>query len=72
MRPRADADILASAERPATITDLAAEIRASGHDFDSFQRTVGIDRSLLDSLVYRELLGLSARKVLREFGGVGR
>lgn len=45
--------VLDAAERPETLTDLAADIVAAGHDFDSFQRTVGIDRSMLDSLVMR-------------------
>jgi hypothetical protein len=44
---------LSAAERPASVTDLAAEIRGAGHDFDSFQRTVGIDRTMLDSLIAR-------------------
>jgi hypothetical protein len=41
------------AERPESLTNLADEIRASGHDFDSFQRQIGIDRSMLDSLIAR-------------------
>jgi hypothetical protein len=45
--------VLDAAERPETLTDLAADIVAAGHDFDSFQRSVGIDRSMLDSLVMR-------------------
>jgi len=45
--------LLDAAERPAKIADLGADIRASGHDFESFQRTVGIDRSILDCLVDR-------------------
>lgn len=44
---------LDAAERPETLTDLAADIVAAGHDFDSFQRTVGIDRSMLDCLIMR-------------------
>jgi len=45
--------MLDAAERPEPLTDLAADIRASGHDFDSFQRFLGIDRSILDSLIAR-------------------
>lgn len=45
--------MLDAAERPETLTDLAADIRAAGHDFDSFQRAVGIDRSILDCLIAR-------------------
>ena len=45
--------LLDAAERPAKIADLATDIRASGHDFESFQRAVGIDRSMLDSLIDR-------------------
>lgn len=45
--------VLDAAERPETLTDLADDIVAAGHDFDSFQRSVGIDRSILDSLVMR-------------------
>ncbi len=45
--------MLDAAERPESIIDLAADIRAAGHDFDSFQRFLGIDRSMLDSLITR-------------------
>jgi nucleotide-binding universal stress UspA family protein len=45
--------VLDAAERPETLTDLAADMIAAGHDFESFQRSVGIDRSILDSLVMR-------------------
>jgi hypothetical protein len=45
--------VLDAAERPETLTDLAADILAAGHDFNSFQRLVGIDRSMLDSLRMR-------------------
>ena len=33
--------MLDAAERPAALTDLAADIRAAGHDLNSFQRAVG-------------------------------
>jgi hypothetical protein len=45
--------LLDAAERPAKIVDLAADIHASGHDFDSFQRTVGIDGMMLDCVIAR-------------------
>jgi hypothetical protein len=45
--------VLDAAERPEALTDLGADIVAAGHDFESFQRSVGIDRSMLDSLVMR-------------------
>jgi hypothetical protein len=45
--------MLDAAERPDMLTDLAADIRAAGHDLDSFQRAVGIDRSILDCLIAR-------------------
>jgi hypothetical protein len=45
--------VLDAAERPELLTDLAADIRAAGHDFESFERSVGIDRSILDSLIAR-------------------
>jgi hypothetical protein len=45
--------MLDAAERQAALTDLAADIRAAGHDLDSFQRAVGIDRSMLDCLIVR-------------------
>jgi len=41
------------AERQESVTDLSADIRATGHDFDSFEQSVGIDRSILDSLIAR-------------------
>jgi len=45
--------LLDEGKRPAAIEDLAADIVAAGHDFDSFQRAVGIDRSMLTSLIER-------------------
>lgn len=45
--------LLDAGERPEQLKDLSADIRAAGHDHDTFQRTIGIDRSLLDSLVAR-------------------
>jgi hypothetical protein len=45
--------MLDEAERPKLLTDMAADIQRVGHDMESFQRSVGIDRSLLDSLVAR-------------------
>lgn len=45
--------IMDAAERAPELVDLAADIRAAGHDFESFQRAVGIDGSILDSLIGR-------------------
>ena len=45
--------LLDEADRTAPLTDLAHGIRAAGHDFASFERTVGIDRSILDCLISR-------------------
>jgi hypothetical protein len=45
--------LLDEADRAAPLTDLAHDIRAAGHDFASFERTVGIDRSILDCLISR-------------------
>jgi hypothetical protein len=45
--------LLDDAERPTALTDLAADIGAAGHDLDSFQRAIGIDRSILDCLIAR-------------------
>jgi hypothetical protein len=45
--------MLDAAERPEVLTDLATDIRAAGHDLDTFQRAVGIDRSILDCLIAR-------------------
>lgn len=39
--------------RAEPLTDLSAAIRAAGHDFESFERAIGIDRSMLDSLIMR-------------------
>ena len=43
--------LLDAAERPEKLTDLAADIRAAGHDLETFQRIVGIDRSMLDTII---------------------
>ena len=45
--------LLDEAERSDSMQDLGAEIEAAGHDLDSFQRTVGIDRSILTCLMER-------------------
>ena len=45
--------IMDAEERPKKLVDLAADIRAAGYDFQSFQRTVNIDRSILDCLIDR-------------------
>lgn len=45
--------IMDAAERAPELIDLATDIRAAGHDFESFQRAVGIDRSILDGLISR-------------------
>jgi hypothetical protein len=45
--------ILDDAEQQHPIIDLLAEIKAAGQDFDSFQRQIGIDRSLLTCLADR-------------------
>lgn len=45
--------LMDAAERPAKLVDLAADIRGAGHDFDSFERAVGIDRLILDCLIAR-------------------
>jgi hypothetical protein len=45
--------MLDQAARPDSLSDLAADIQAAGHDLGSFQRAVGIDRSMLDSLIAR-------------------
>jgi hypothetical protein len=39
--------------RPQTIQDLSAEIVAAGHSLESFQRTLGIDDSIMLSLAER-------------------
>jgi hypothetical protein len=43
--------LMDEAERPAKLVDLAVDIRAAGHDFETYQRAVGIDRSILDGLI---------------------
>jgi hypothetical protein len=42
--------ILDEADRPQTIQDLSADIAAAGHTPESFQRTLGIDHSILACL----------------------
>ncbi|MCY4497245.1 MAG: hypothetical protein OXC14_08165 [Rhodospirillaceae bacterium] len=45
--------LLDEAERSDSMQDLGVEIKAAGHDLDSFQRAVGIDRSILTCLMER-------------------
>lgn len=45
--------MLDAGEQPSALTDLAAEIHDTGKDLDAFQRQLGIDRSILDSLIKR-------------------
>jgi len=45
--------IMDAEERPKQLVDLAVDIRAAGYDFQSFQRTINIDRSILDCLIDR-------------------
>lgn len=45
--------MLDTEERSVSLIDLAVDIRATGYDFDTFQRIVGIDRSILDCLIAR-------------------
>lgn len=45
--------MLDAGEKSSALTDLAAEIHDAGNDLDSFQRQLGIDRSILDSLIKR-------------------
>jgi hypothetical protein len=45
--------LLDEGKRPAAIENLATDIVAAGHDLDSFQRAVGIDRSMLTALIER-------------------
>ena len=45
--------LLDQAERSDSMQDLGAEIKAAGHDLDSFQRSVGVDRSILTCLMER-------------------
>jgi len=48
--------MLDAEERPASLTDLASDIRAAGYDFDAFQGAIGVDRSILDCLIARLVL----------------
>lgn len=45
--------LLDEAERPQTMQDISAEITAAGYSVESFQRTLGIDHSILTSLAER-------------------
>jgi len=45
--------MLEEAERSAELTDLVADMGKVGHDLNSFQRAIGLDRTLVDSLVSR-------------------
>jgi hypothetical protein len=45
--------LLDKAERHTSMKDLLADIKSAGHDFESFQRAVGIDRSMLTCLAER-------------------
>jgi hypothetical protein len=45
--------MLDEAERSAELSDLVADMSKVGHDLDSFQRAIGLDRTLVDSLVSR-------------------
>ncbi|WP_028133521.1 hypothetical protein [Bradyrhizobium japonicum] len=45
--------LLDEADRQQTIHDLSAEITRAGHSLESFQRTLGIDQSILASLAAR-------------------
>ena len=45
--------LLDAAERSDWVQDLGTEITSAGHDLDSFQRAVGVDRSILTCLMAR-------------------
>jgi len=45
--------IMDEEKQTSPLTDLLMDIKAAGHDLDSFQRQVGIDRSLLTCLANR-------------------
>lgn len=45
--------LLDEGERTQSLNDLVADIKAAGHDLDSFQQAVGIDRSVLTCLSER-------------------
>jgi hypothetical protein len=45
--------LIDEADRQQAIQDLSAEIASAGHSLDSFQRALGIDYSILTSLVAR-------------------
>jgi len=45
--------LLDQPQRSAAINDLTADIAAAGHSLDSFQRAVGIDRTILSCLAGR-------------------
>lgn len=48
------------------LTDLMTEINSSGHDFESFQRTVGIDRSILSCLAAHLITPATIPRRLKE------
>lgn len=41
------------AKRPPSVKDLLTDIQAAGHDLESFQRAVGIDRAMMTCLAER-------------------
>ncbi len=45
--------LLDAADRAAPLTDLTSAIEAAGYDFSAFESRIGIDRSILDSLIAR-------------------
>jgi hypothetical protein len=45
--------LLDAADRPQVIQDLTTEITAAGHDLTSFERAIGVDRSILTCLIGR-------------------
>jgi len=45
--------MLFDSKKSAVLTDLYADIKASGHDSDSFRRLIGIDLSILDCVARR-------------------
>jgi hypothetical protein len=47
--------ILFDSKKAEKLTDLYADVSASGHDLDSFQRELGVDRSILDCLANRHI-----------------
>ncbi len=45
--------LLHEEDRPVTVKDLMGDIHAAGHDIDSFERAIGIDRSIMNCLIGR-------------------